>query len=160
VIYTDWPQVSLGVQYKKNRDFLIPSVVGAADDSDVDIYLSATKVFLAGVGNFNAFINGTARYTRANETGLLGFGGPGGSGRKLQAEVSGGILFSRRFAVGAEYRMKSGNLPGLPEDDWRDVFVAWFPNRHVSVVLAYVDLGTIATLNDQTGWYLSLQGAF
>jgi len=27
-------------------------------------------------------------------------------------------------------------------------------------VLAYVDLGTIATLNDQTGWYLSLQGAF
>lgn len=160
VIYTDWPQVSLGVQYKKNRDFLIPSVVGADDDSDVDIYLSATKVFLAGVGNFNAFINGTARYTRANETGLLGFGGPGGSGRKLQAEVSGGILFSRRFAVGAEYRMKSGNLPGLPEDDWRDVFVAWFPNRHVSVVLAYVDLGTIATLNDQTGWYLSLQGAF
>jgi len=160
VIYTDWPQVSLGVQYKKNRDFLIPSVVGATDDSDVDIYLSATKVFLAGVGNFNAFINGTARYTRANETGLLGFGGPGGNGRKLQAEVSGGLLFSRHFAVGAEYRMKSGSLPGLPEDDWRDVFVAWFPNRHVSVVLAYVDLGTIATLNDQTGWYLSLQGAF
>jgi Protein of unknown function (DUF3034) len=160
VIYTDWPQISLGAQFKKNRDFLIPSVVGAQDDSDVDIYLSATKVFLAGVGDFNAFINATARYTRANETGLLGFGGPGHDGRRLQAEVSGGILLSRRFAVGAEYRSKSGNLAGLPEDDWRDIFVAWFPNRHLSVVLAYVDLGTVATLQDQTGWYLSLQGAF
>lgn len=160
VLYTDWPQVSLGLQYKDNRDFLIPGVVGATDDSDVDLYLSATKVFLAGVGNFNAFVNGTVRYTRANETGLLGFGGPGRNGRRLQGEFSGGVLLSRRFAVGAEYRMKSGNLAGLPEDDWRDVFVAWFPNRHVSVVLAYVDLGTIATLNDQTGWYLSLQGAF
>lgn len=160
VLYTDWPQMSLGAQFKKNRDFLIPGVVGAQDDSDVDIYVSATKVFLAGVGGFNAFINGTARYTRANETGLLGFGGPGHRGRKLQAEVSGGILLSRRFAVGAEYRSKSGNLVGLPEDDWRDLFVAWFPNRHLSVVLAYVDLGTVATLKDQTGWYLSLQGAF
>ncbi|TDR39413.1 hypothetical protein DFR29_116115 [Tahibacter aquaticus] len=160
VIYTDWPQVSLGVQYKKNRDFLIPSVVGATDDSDVDVYLSATKVFLAGVGNFNAFINGTARWTRANETGLLGFGGPLHSGRRLQAEISGGVLLSRHFAIGAEYRRKSGNLSGLPEDDWRDLFIAWFPNRHLSLVLAYVDLGTVATLQDQTGWYLSLQGAF
>lgn len=160
VLYTDWPQVSLGLQYKDNRDFLIPGVVGATDDSDVDLYLSATKVFLAGIGNFNAFVNGTVRYTRANETGLLGFGGPGRNGRRLQGEFSGGVLLSRRFAVGAEYRMKSGSLAGLPEDDWRDVFVAWFPNRHMSVVLAYVDLGTIATLDDQTGWYLSLQGAF
>lgn len=160
VLYTDWPQVSLGAQFKHNRDFLIPKAVGARDDSDVDLYLSATKVFLAGFGDFNAFVNATARYTRANETGLLGFGAPGRNGRRLQAEVSGGVLLSRHFAIGAEYRRKSGSLAGLPEDDWRDIFVAWFPNRHLSVVLAYVDLGTVATLDDQTGWYLSLQGAF
>ena len=160
VLYTRLPQISLGVQYKKNTDFKIPGLVGAADDSDYDVYITATKVFLAGFGNFNTFINGTARLTRANETGLLGFGGDKGSGRRVQWEASAGVLLSRHWAIGAEYRSKSGYLSALPEDDWRDLFVGWFPNRHVSVVLAYVDLGTVATLKDQTGWYLSVQGAF
>ena len=160
VLYTQWPQISLGVQYKKQNDFAIPRAVGALDSSDYDVYLSATKVFLAGFGDFNTFLNGTARLTRANETGLLGFGGNRGNGRRVVFEASGGVLLARRWAVGAEYRGKSGNLDGLPEDDWRDIFIGWFPNRHVSVVLAYADLGTVATLKDQTGWYLSIQGAF
>jgi len=157
VLYTPYPQIAFGVQYKRQREFLIPSVVGAKDDSGVDLYLSATKVFLAGAGGFNAFVNGTLRSTEANETGLLGFGGPDGS-RHLEFEGSIGALFTRRFAVGMEYRTKSGNLEGLPEDDWKDIFVAWFPNRHFTVVLAYVDLGTVATLEDQTGWYVSVEG--
>jgi hypothetical protein len=33
--------------------------------------------------------------------------------------------------------------------------VAWFPNKHFSVTLAYVDLGSIAAIDKQTGWYLS-----
>jgi hypothetical protein len=159
VLYTAVPQVALGVQYKKQREFLIPNIVGASDDSSFDLYASATKVFLAGVADTNAFINTTVRWTEANETGLLGFGGPDGS-RHVEFEGSAGLLLSRRFAAGVEFRSKSSNLPGLPEDHWRDVFVGWFPNRHVSMVLAYVDLGTIATLPDQTGWYLSIQGAF
>lgn len=160
VLYTKWPQISLGVQYKKQKDFTIPGLVGADDDSGVDVYLSATKVFLGGFGNFNAFINGTARLTRANETGLLGFGSTNHTGRHLNLEASTGVLLSRRFAIGAEYRQKRSNLAGLPEDAWRDVFIGWFPNRHFSVVLAWADLGTVATLRNQTGWYLSLQGAF
>lgn len=159
VIYTAAPQVALGLQYKKQREFLIPSLVGARDDSGVDVYASATKVFLAGVGDLNAFANATVRWTKANETGLLGFGGPDGD-RHVEWEGSTGLLFNRHFAAGVEYRTKSSNLPRLPEDNWRDLFVGWFPNHHVSVVLAWVDLGTVATLENQTGWYVSVQGAY
>ena len=160
VVYTAMPQISVGVQYKKNTAFTIPGLVGAEDDSGTDIYLSAAKLFLGGAGGYNLFVNGTLRYTEANETGLLGFGGPGDSDHELNLEAAVGILFNRRFVVGAEYRQKSGNLPDLPEDDWFDVFVGWFPNRNVSVVAAYVDFGEITTLKDQTGWYLSVEGTF
>ena len=160
VIYTRMPQVTLGVQYKDNTDFAIPGTVGAADDSGIDVYLSAAKLFLGGAAGYNLFLNGTLRYTEANETGLLGFGGPGGSDYSLNLEAAVGVLINRRLAIGAEYRQKSSNLPGLPEDDWYDVFVAWFPNRNFSVVGAYVDLGEVATLSDQSGWYLSLEGSF
>ena len=43
----------------------------------------------------------------------------------------------------------------LGESHWKDIFVAWFPNKNINLTLAYVDLGRIATINNQTGWYLS-----
>jgi len=46
----------------------------------------------------------------------------------------------------------------LGEQDWKDLFVAWMPNKHVSVTAAYLDLGNIAGASDQTGWYLSVTG--
>ena len=46
------------------------------------------------------------------------------------------------------------------EDDWRDAFIAWFPNKHVAVVVAYAELGAIATLEDQNGFYLSVQASY
>lgn len=160
VLYTDMPQISVGAQYKRQRDFLIPTLVGAKDDSGIDYYVSATKVFLAGAGGFNLLTSATLRSTEANETGLLGFGGDARSGRSTVAEGAVALLFDRRWALGAEYRSKRGNLSALPEDDWWDVFLAWFPNRHVSVVLARADLGTVATLPGQSGWYLSISGGF
>lgn len=160
VLYTAMPQISVGAQYKRQRDFLIPSVVGARDDSGIDLYASATKVFLAGAGGYNLVANATVRRTEANESGLLGFGSTAGSGHELLLEGSLGVLFDRRWAVGAEYKSKRGQLATLPEDDWWDVFVAWFPNRHVSVVVARADLGTVATLPGQDGWYLSITGGF
>ncbi|MCK7595230.1 DUF3034 family protein [Lysobacter sp. CAU 1642] len=160
VLYSRWPQWALGVQYKRQRSFTIPGVVGARDDSDYDLYTSATKVWLAGAGGYNLVGNATLRWSRANETGLLGFGGDRGNGRQLTAEASLAVLLERHWAVGAEFRQKRGHLSALPEDHWRNVFVGWFPNRHLSIVLAYVDLGTVATLDSQTGWYLSLTGGF
>ncbi len=155
VIYSRMPQIAIGAQYKRNLDFDLPRALGADKRSGVDFYVTATKVFLAGVADYNTFVTGTARLTEANETGLLGFS----DGYHLQGEVSVGALFSRRLAAGIEYRTKSGDI-GFNESDWRSVFLAWFPNRNLSLVLAYVDLGDVAVFRNQSGVYLSVVGGF
>ncbi|WP_374558178.1 DUF3034 family protein [Thermomonas sp.] len=160
LVYTVMPQVSLGVQYKRQLDFAIPRAVGARDDRGIDAYLSASKLFLAAVADRNLLLNATVRSTRANQAGLLGFGGDRKAGRSLVLETSAAVLLDPRWAVGVEYRQKPDNLGFAREDDWRDAFVAWFPNKHVAVVAAYADLGSIATLDRQRGAYLSLQASF
>lgn len=160
LVYTRMPQLSLGVQYKKTKNFLIPQTVGALDDSDYDYYLSATKLFLGQPAGFNGFATLTLRNTRANETGLLGFGGDNSNDRHYELESAIGFFVTRKVALGFDFRRKSSNLTFASEDHWRDFFIAWVPNRHVSVVAAYVDLGDIATLQDQTGYYLSINGSF
>ncbi|MEO7917331.1 MAG: DUF3034 family protein [Dokdonella sp.] len=158
VIYSAWPQISLGVQRKHNLDFAVPSAVGARSDRGTDIYLAATKVFLGAAAGYNLLLNATARSTDANQIGILGFGGDRG-GRRIVGEYSAAVLFNPRFAIGAEYRQKPDNLGFAREDAFRDIFVAWFPNKHVAVVGAWAELGSIATLDGQRGWYLSVQAS-
>jgi hypothetical protein len=158
LIYSAYPQLSLGVLHKELDTTTVPFALGAEDDSGTDVYVAASKLHLGAVMGYNLFWNLTARHTEANELGLLGFGGPG-TGSSVQLEGSAAILFNKNLAIGAEYRQKPDNL-NLGEDDWHDVFVAWFPNKHVSVTMAYVDLGTVAQVQGQDGWYLSLMGYF
>ena len=160
LVYTAMPQISLGVQHKRQLDFAIPSAVGARDDSGTDVYLAASKLFLAGAFDRHLQVNATLRSTRANQAGLLGFGGDRKAGRSLVLESSVAVLLDPQWAVGVEYRQKPDNLGFAREDDWKDAFVAWFPNKHVAVVAAYADLGSIATLDKQRGAYLSLQASF
>lgn len=160
LVYSRWPQLSVGAQYKKNLDFFIPQAAGARDDSDVDGYLAASKLLLGAVGGHNLLLNGVARYTRANQTGLVGFGGDRNDSRQWEFEGTAGVFLTKRWVVGAEYRQKPDNLSFAREQDWKDVFIGWFPNKQWSVVAAWVDLGDIATLENQTGWYLSAQGSF
>lgn len=160
LIYTRLPQISLGMQYKKNHDFLIPSAAGARDDSGTDVYLSASKLLLAGLAGRNLLLNGTLRSTRANQLGLVGFGGDKNDSSELMAEMSLGLFLNRHWLVGAEYRQKPDNLSFIAEDNWQTAFVGWFPNKKLSLVGAYVDLGEVASFPDQRGWYLSLQGSF
>lgn len=160
LVYTRPPQVSVGVQYKRLRDAALPLALGARDGSGVDAYVSATKLFLSGPGGYQWLLNGTVRSTRANQLGLLGFGGDRKSGRSLVLEGSAAVLLNPSLAVGVEYRQKPDNLGFAREDDWRDVFVAWFPNKRVSLVAAWAELGSIATLDAQRGPYVSLQLAF
>ena len=56
--------------------------------------------------------------------------------------------------------MKPDNLGIASEDDWFDVFLAYAPNRHVSVTIAYADLGNIVIKDHQRGLYASLQVGF
>lgn len=160
VIYDALPQVSLGLEYKHQTHFDIPSLVDAKRDSDVEGYLAASRLFMGAAFGYNVLVNGSLRYSRANETGLLGFGGDRRDSRSLLKEGSLALLLNPRWAVGVEYREKPDNLSFAGESDWADVFVGYFPNKHVSFVLAYARLGEIATLDNQNGTYLSVQGSF
>ena len=157
LVYTAWPQFSLGVQHKRLRDGALPLAIGARDDQGTDVYLSASKLFLAGPGGRQLLLNGTLRSTRANQMGLLGHGGDRDDGRSLVFEGSAALVLDPSWVVGVEYRQKPDNLGFAGEDAWMDAFVAWFPNKHLAVVGAWADLGSIATLDGQRGAYLSLQ---
>ncbi|MGY4531359.1 hypothetical protein ACVW0Y_000462 [Pseudomonas sp. TE3786] len=160
LIYDQLPQVSLGIEHKRQKDFLIPSLVGAQRDEDTEGYITASRLFLGGAFGYNLLVNGGLRYSRANELGLLGFGGDRRDERSVLKEGSLAVLFNPRWAMGVEYREKPDNLNFAGESDWADVFIGYFPNKHLSVVLAYARLGEIATLDNQDGAYLSLQGSF
>lgn len=160
LIYDNLPQVSLGLEYKHQNDFAIPNLIGAKRDSDVEGYLTASRLFMGAAFGYNVVVNGGLRYSRANETGLLGFGGDRRDSRSVLKEGGVALLFNPRWAVGVDYREKPDNLSFAGESDWVDMFVGYFPNKHVSFVLAYARLGEIATLDNQNGTYLSIQGSF
>ncbi len=160
LIYDRLPQVSLGLQHKRQKDFLIPSLIGAQRDEDTEGYVTASRLILGGAFGYNLLLNGGVRYSRANELGLLGFGGDRRDSRSLLKEGSAAVLFNPRWAFGIEYREKPDNLSFAGESDWADVFLGYFPNQRLAVVLAYARLGEIATLDNQDGAYLSVQGSF
>jgi hypothetical protein len=150
------PQVAVGLQYKRNDEGDVLAAIGAQDDSGTDFYVSATKLYLSQ----SLLLNATVRLTKANQFGLLGFGGDLRDSYRPQFEGSAAVLLSRSLAVGAEYRSKPDNLSIATEDDAFDVFLAWAPFKHMSLTLAYVDLGNIVIADDQRGWYASLQVGF
>lgn len=157
------PQVSVGAQYKTNNDEALVKSFGA-DSSGVDFYASATKLWLGAAGGYNVLANLTLRLTKANQFGLVGFGGAGHDKRRLMAEGSLGIMPRDDLVVGVEYRQKPNNLEDtaaiLKEQAAWDVFVAWFPNRYVSLTAAWLNLGNIVSKPDQQGLYLSGQVTF
>jgi hypothetical protein len=161
------PQTAVGLQYKRNTGIsneaglTSPLQVGADGDSGTDFYLSATKVLLAQ----SVLIDVTLRYTRANEFGLLGFGGDLGQGRSVEPETTVAYLVNRKLAVGAEYRAKPRNLSVDDERGAWDAFIAWTPSRFGSLVAGYANLGSILSPvtqepRSQSGAYLSLQAGF
>jgi hypothetical protein len=168
------PQIAVGLEHKRASPGSIQSVYNflGVQNSGTDLYVSATKLFLAQ----GILVNGTLRATKANQNGLLGFGSAAGgrNSYSLQPEFSVAYLLRKDLAIGVEYRFKPNNLESLGraaglgdalrEDDWKDIFIAWAPNKHLSLTLAYVDLGRVVpgiTGNrKQRGAYLSAQVAF
>src|ERR1700681_3764035 len=76
------PQLAVGAQYKHNDGIKhaesvgLPTVInpvqlGAQAEHATDIYLAATKIFLGE----SLVVNAVVRETKANQFGLLGFGG-------------------------------------------------------------------------------------
>ena len=158
VVYSNWPQISVGLQHKRLEDKAIADLLDAnSSNSGTDYYIAATKVHLGALAGFNAVWNLTARATKANELGLLGYGGVENKNYEIMLEGSIGVLFSRHVAVGLEYRQKPDNL-GLGEDDWVDYFISYIPNKDFNVTLAWAKLGSIAGAPDQDGLYVSING--
>jgi hypothetical protein len=151
------PQIAAGVQYKVSDRGAVDRAVGARDGSGTDFYIAATKLFLAQ----SVLVDTTVRFTKANQTGLLGFGGnKGGNDYHPEFEGSLAYLVDKHLAVGAEYRTKPNNLGFAKEDNWYDVFAAYAINKHLSATIAYANLGSVATLRDQNGVFVSLQAGF
>jgi Protein of unknown function (DUF3034) len=169
------PAIAVGVQSKRLGSTALDPTLTAlgAKRSGTDFYVSATKLFLAQ----GILVNGTLRATKANQNGLLGFGATLGGAKnsyEVLPEISVAMLLRKDLAVGVEYRKMSNRLQvagnaarlgdGLRSSDWKDVFIAWQPVKHLSLTLAYVDLGQIVPATTakrrQTGTYLSAQVAF
>ncbi|MEX1197017.1 MAG: DUF3034 family protein [Pseudohongiellaceae bacterium] len=159
LIYGKLPQLSLGVEHGRLRDTGTALALGAADTQDTDYIISAARAWIDGLFHRTTLLNVNLRRSQANQYGILGFGGDD-PGREWHAEGALAWFATRNIAIGAEYRQKPDNLSALREQSARDLFLAWFPNKRVSVTAAWLDLGAIAGQSDQTGFYLSLQAAF
>lgn len=157
---TPWPQISIGAQYKHNRDMFVPGLLGAKHQNDVEPYVAATKLWFGAAGGWNLLTNLTLRATRANQMGLLGFGGDKGDSRRIEPEASIAVLPRDNLAIGVEYRAKPSKLSAAPETRASDVFIAWWPMRNLSLTAAWVDLGQIANKTSQRSTYLSMQAQF
>jgi Protein of unknown function (DUF3034) len=169
------PQIAVGLQYKTLASTGLDATLQTlgAKRSGVDVYVSATKLFLGS----GVLVNGTLRATKANQNGLLGYGATLGGNEdrySLQPEFSVAYLLSKNVVVGAEYRFMRNKLEqagraaslgnGLKSEDWKDIFIAWAPTKNVSLTLAYVDLGVVVPATTasrkQQGVYVSAQLAF
>ncbi len=150
------PQIAVGVQFKQNEQSEFVKFIGAKEASGYDYYLSATKILL----NLSLLYNINLRATKANQLGILGFGGDKAEKVAIKFEGSLAYLACQTMAIGVEYRQKGDNLNIAKENDWSDVFIAWAPTKNMSLTLAYAQLGSIVNLSNQNGLYSSLQLGF
>lgn len=65
-------------------------------------------------------------------------------------ELALALRLTHDFSIGAEYRFRPDNRnPAGPfgaharDGAWKDVYLAWTPNRHFSLTASYVDLGRL-----------------
>ena len=150
------PQVAAGAEFKSTDNHAVLHAIGAQSSKGVDLYLAATKLFLAQ----SLLVDATVRLTKANQFGLLGFGGDRNGGYSFEFEGSAAYLVTRNLALGAEVRTKPDNLRFAREGTAVDAFAAYFLTKNLSATLAYVGLGDIARQRGQNGVYVSLQAGF
>ena len=162
------PAVAFGIQYKNtNGNLAFDNFLKGqgADDSDTEFYLAATS--LTPIGDRKLLINATLRATRANQIGILGYKSKWEDDYEAQFETSIGMFLNDKTVIGVEYRMKPDNINGLHEQDWGDLFFAYFPTKNMSITAAAALFGdVVAEVNngesgsDQRGLYLQIQGNF
>jgi len=166
------PQLAVGAEYQKNEGInnaanvgltgvVSTTQLGAKSEHGTDYYIAATKIFLAQ----SLVVNVAVRATKANEFGLLGFGGDLKNTYSFKPEAAVAYLLTRRLALGSEIRTRPHNLSIDDETTGYDVFAAWAPTKNISLVAAYLNLGGIlgpatGVNRHQDGPYISVQAGF
>jgi hypothetical protein len=166
------PQLAVGAQYKHNdgikhaesvglAGLINPEQLGAQAEHATDIYLAATKVFLGE----SLLVNAVVRETKANQFGLLGFGGDRHRGYSTKPEGTVAYLLTRKLAVGGEIRTGPHNLSVDDQTNAWTIFAAWGPTRNLSLVAAYLNIGSVlapvtTVTRHQDGPYFSVQAGF
>ena len=158
------PQVAVGAEYHHNEDGALMKDLGASA-SGGSYYLALTKVWLKGLLGHVTLLDVTVDATRANYNGLFGFGGPTDNRYHYEPEVSAGVFLDPHVVVGGEYRAMPQNElalgPAVSQSNaWKDVFMAYIPNKNVSLTLAYAMLGHIASIPNSNGLYTSVTASF
>ena len=166
------PQVSVGFQYKKNQSFDsslalydgavpipntgIPALLGATQDSGIDYYISASNVLLGAFDGNNVLYNLTARLSKANTLGLLGFESADDNSYALEMAASFAVFTGRHTLIGMEIRQQTDRLSGLAKADTiSDFFVSYLPSKEWSITAALVNLGNLPLQPKSKGFYLS-----
>ena len=166
------PQLAVGAQYKHNdgikhaesvglAGLINPEQLGAQAEHATDIYLAATKVFLGE----SLLVNAVVRETKANQFGMLGFGGDRHRGYSTKPEGTVAYLLTRKLAVGGEIRTGPHNLSVDDQTNAWTIFAAWAPTRNLSLVAAYLNIGSVlapvtTVTRHQDGPYFSVQAGF
>lgn len=166
------PQVAVGAQYKHNDGIknaeavglpglINPQQLGAQAEHSTDVYLAVTKVFLGQ----SLLVNAVVRETKANQFGLLGFGGDRHRGYSTKPEGTVAYLVTRKLAVGGEIRTGPHNLNVDDQTNAWTLFVGWTPTKNLSLVAAYLNIGSVlapvtTVSRHQDGPYLSVQAGF
>jgi len=172
------PEISAGYEYHHNENVSFLRTIGTKPSGN-EYYLAATKVWLNGIFGHYTMATATLDFTNSIQNGLLGFGGVGPNGPKagyhVEPEFAVGYWINNNLVVGGEYRfmphyqvLADHQVPGYgplgdalsKSSDWKDVYVAYFPVKYISVTLAYADLGVIASEKNQNGVYISATASF
>jgi len=167
--HTWMPQVAVGAQYHHNEDRGLMNALGAKA-SGASYYVALTKVWLNGLLGHVTLLDFTLDATRANYNGLFGFQGPTNlkstnTKYHFEPEVSAGMFLNPHVVVGGEYRaMPQNELSVGPvvsqSNAWKDVFLAYIPNKSVSLTLAYAMLGHVAGIPNTDALYTSVTASF
>src|SRR3569833_1209554 len=133
------PQVSVGAQYKHNDGIkqgeavglagvINPQQLGAQAEHSTDFYLALTKVFLGE----SVLVNAVVRETKANQFGLLGFGGDRHRGYSTKPEGTVAYLVSLWLSVGGKNRTKPHKQKNEKHGNGWTLFVGWSPTKNLS----------------------------
>jgi len=139
--------------------------------SSTDVYAAASKI--VNVGGKNVLLNGVLRASKANQLGLLGFGGGTAVGAKtgysVVPELSVEVFAADNVIVGAEYRAQPNNgvtaTDGvLHQNAAYDLHIVYVANKNFTLTAAYTNLGQVAPAftgsNKQNGMLLQGQVNF